>query len=211
VSLVRFPLALRRLIPPSQFSMACQHLVRVGALGQVGRFASADALRYPRGVRVVVRTDRGLEAGEVLAQATIAPGPSDGTIVRRLAVEDDLLLARLAQRRDEAFDACVQRIRQRQLPASLMEVEPLLDGTLVFYFLGAGSHELAQLTDELAEAYEAKAQLRRFAETLTQGCGPDCGTEQATGGGCGSCATGCAVADACGSGGGRRVGRQHDG
>ena len=35
------------------------------------------------------------------------------------------------------------------------------------------------LTAELAEAYEAKAQFRKFTETLTQGCGPDCGTERA--------------------------------
>ena len=53
--------------------------------------------------------------------------------------------------------------------------------------------ELDALTAELAEVYEAKAQFRKFAETLTAGCGPHCGTE-AEGGGCGSggCST-CAV------------------
>ena len=45
--------------------MALHHLVRVGALGHVGRFTAVDAVRYPRDSRVVVRTGRGLELGEV--------------------------------------------------------------------------------------------------------------------------------------------------
>ena len=43
------------------------HLVRVGAMGQVGRFAAVDAVRYPRHSRVVLRTRRGLEIGQVLS------------------------------------------------------------------------------------------------------------------------------------------------
>ena len=35
------------------------HLVRYGLLGQVGRFAAVDAVRYPRRPRVVVRTRAG--------------------------------------------------------------------------------------------------------------------------------------------------------
>ena len=35
-------------------------------MGQVGRFAAVDAVRYPRRSRVIVRTRRGLELGEVL-------------------------------------------------------------------------------------------------------------------------------------------------
>jgi hypothetical protein len=85
-----------------------------------------------------------------------------------------------------------------QLPAVLMDVEHLFDGqTLLFYFLGEITPELEALTDELAELYELHVQFRRFAEAVTTGCGPGCGTEAATGGGCTSCGTGCAVAGAC--------------
>jgi len=77
-----------------------------------------------------------------------------------------------------------------------MDVEHLFDGqTLVFYFLGEMTPELESLTSELAELYETHVQFRKFAETVTAGCGPDCGTEEA--GGCTTCATGCAVAGAC--------------
>ena len=70
--------------------------------------------------------------------------------------------------------------------------------TLVFYFLGETSPELEALTAELADLYEAKVQFRKFAEAVTEGCGPGCGTADAPGGGCGtSCGTSCAVAGAC--------------
>jgi hypothetical protein len=39
-------------------------------MGQVGRFAAVDAVRYPRHCRVIVRTRRGLEIGDVLAGPT---------------------------------------------------------------------------------------------------------------------------------------------
>ena len=186
--------------------MAVNHLVRVGAMGHVGRFASADATRYRRRMRVVVRTSRGLETGEVLGPSgddTAAP-ETDGTILRAMTVEDDLLSARLEQHKQAAFAACRERMDQRGIATALLDVETLLDGSRIyFYFLGDVTAELAGLVDELAELYQAETQLERFAETLTTGCGPHCGTEQADGGGgmCVACVSGCAIAGACGSSG----------
>ncbi|MBI3468229.1 MAG: hypothetical protein HY000_34940 [Planctomycetes bacterium] len=180
--------------------MARFHLVRIGALGHVGRFASVDATRYPRRARVIVRTSRGLEIGEVLS-APVADEPRDqmdGSILRRMTVEDQLLEARLLKNRGAAYDACSAWLATRELPAQLMDVEHLFDGqTLVFYFLGEQSPELETMIEELAELYDSRAQFRQFADTLTAGCGPGCGTDSATGAGCGSCASGCAVASAC--------------
>lgn len=179
--------------------MARFHLVRVGALGQVGRFSAVDAARYPRGSRVVVRTERGLELGEVLAapEAESQAG-ADGQILRGMTVEDQLLEARLNKNRQQAYAACQLRLDELGLPVTLMDVEHLFDGqTLVFYFLGEQSPALQSVTAELAELYDAQVQFRAFAETLAHGCGPDCGTEAAAGHGCSSCSTGCAIADAC--------------
>lgn len=178
------------------------HYVRVGVLGNVGRFVSTDARRYPRGTRVVTRTDRGLEIGEVLSPpASEEPFEADGALLRGMTVEDELLSARLERNRQSAYEACAARIREVGSTATLMDVEHLFDGqTLTFYFLGEQPPELAEMLGELAETYESKAQLRNFADALTHGCGPGCGTEEATGGGCGSCATGCSIASACGKG-----------
>lgn len=186
------------------------HLVRVGAMADVGAFGSGDATRYPRDSRVIVRTRRGLEIGQVLAPPDDSPTPKsdadtvDGTIVRGMTVEDQLLEARLQRNRLAASEACAAELATRRWPTVLLDVEHLFDGeTLVFYFLGELPPELDALTAELAEAYDAKAQFRSFAETVTSGCGPGCGTAEATGAGCGSCSTGCAVAGACSTRGSR--------
>jgi cell fate regulator YaaT (PSP1 superfamily) len=178
------------------------HLVRYGLLGHVGRFAAAEALRYPRRTRVVVRSPRGLEVGEVLAEPANSDGAFQpvGQILRRMTVQDDLLEARLDRRRHEAFAACTSLLAEARVDAALVDVEHLFDGEgLFFYFLGDPPPHAGDVTRRLAETYEAAVEFRKFAETLAEGCGPGCGTEEAKGqGGCDSC-TSCAVATACGT------------
>src|SRR5690348_4982343 len=125
-------------------SMPRCHLVRVGAMSHVGRFTSVDATRFPRGSRVIVRTLRGLEIGEVLAPpSTETLAEADGSILRGMTVEDELLEARLVRKRRAAYDACRQRLAALRLDAVLVDVEHLFDGqTLVFYFLGQQPPEL---------------------------------------------------------------------
>ena len=178
--------------------MGRQHLVRVGALGHVGHFTAVDAVRYPRAARVVVRTGRGLEVGEVLAPPADGEdaSPAVGSILRGLTAEDQLLSARLELNRQAAYEACAARLRELPSGPVLMDVEHLFDGrTLIFYFLGELTAEVEALTAELAEVYEAQAQFRRFADAVNEGCGPGCGTDTAAG--CKTCVTGCAVASAC--------------
>lgn len=180
--------------------MSRSHVVRVGVLGQIGLFDAADATIYPRTSRVVLRTERGLETGEVLESPSVESSGlgSDGTIVRGMTVEDDLLLARLQKNRLRAQAACEERLTERGLPVVLVDVEHLFDGrTLVFYFLGPETPELEEITAELTDIYDANVQFRAFAETLASGCGPDCGTKEPGESGCSNCATGCAVAAAC--------------
>ena len=172
-------------------------------MGQVGRFAAVDAVRYPRRSRVVVRTRRGLELGEVLSPPEDTDDGrafADGELLRGVTVQDELLQARLERNRQDAYAACATMLAESGTPAVLVDVEHLFDGQgLFFYFLGDVTPELESYTARLAETYEAKVQFRKFTETLIEGCGPGCGTEEAKGqGGCASC-TSCAVASACGT------------
>ena len=172
-------------------------------MGQVGRFAAVDAVRYPRRSRVIVRTRRGLELGEVLSPPDDTDDGrafSDGELLRGVTVQDELLHARLEKNRQDAYAACAKMLNQNGIPAVLVDVEHLFDGQgLFFYFLGDVTPALESCTSRLAETYEAKVQFRKFTETLIEGCGPGCGTEEAKGqGGCESCSS-CAVASACGA------------
>lgn len=189
------------LLSVSDFVVASQHLVRIGLMGHVGRFASVDGVRYARNTRVICRTARGLETGQVLSSSEANGHQHDGDLIRKLSVQDELLLTRLEKHRDEAFQACAQLIAERQMPVALVDVEHLFDGqSLYFYFLGDVTPELEAITGDLAATYETKVRFQQFAETLVAGCGPGCGTEEAAGQGCstGTCSS-CAVAQACGS------------
>ncbi|MCA9178262.1 MAG: hypothetical protein KDB14_27555 [Planctomycetales bacterium] len=178
------------------------HLVRVGLIGHVGRFRAVDRVVYARGARVVVRTSRGLEVGEVLASPAESGGAEsaeqpDGELLRRMTPADDLLEARLERHKCDALDACERRIAELQLDATLLDAELLFDGSsLFFYFLGEPDPQLEAVTAELAAAYDAEARLSQFVDLLEHGCGPDCGTESASGCGDGGCSS-CAVAAAC--------------
>ena len=178
--------------------MPDSHLVRIGVLGHVGRFNTSDTRKYRRGTRVICRTGRGLEVGEVLTRKNIPrPADYDGTVLRQVTVEDDLLLVRLAQHCEAAFNACLRKLNEHQITATLMDVEHLFDGqSIYFYFLGTVTPEIEALTEDLAETYDAQVQFRRFTESVVAGCGPDCGTES-TEGGCGSACSSCAISGAC--------------
>ena len=172
-------------------------------MGQVGRFAAVDSVRCPRHSRVILRTRRGLEVGDVLTPPDDRDDNSsfaDGDLLRGVTVQDELLQARLESNRQEAYAACTSMLAASGSSATLIDVEHLFDGQgLFFYFLGDVTPELESYTARLAETYEAKVQFRKFTETLIEGCGPGCGTEEAKGnGGCDSC-TSCAVASACGT------------
>ncbi|MFV2067429.1 MAG: PSP1 C-terminal domain-containing protein [Pirellulales bacterium] len=175
------------------------HLVRVGAMGHIGRFVATGGAIYGRLADVIVHTPRGLEVGRVLdaASTPLDGAAADGEILRQMTVEDRLIAARLAERRDEAIAACSALLEKEGMPAVLVDVEHLFDGqSLYFYFLGDLPERIGPITSRLAEAYEAEVRVRPFTEALIEGCGPSCGTDAAEGGHCANCQSGCAIASA---------------
>ncbi|MDG2382425.1 MAG: PSP1 C-terminal domain-containing protein [Pirellulaceae bacterium] len=183
---------------PGVNNLLAIHFVRIGLLGHIGRFTAADRQQYAHGRRVVCRTSRGLEIGEVLGMADEFSSDSvaDGTLLRSVTPEDELLLARIEKHQEQAYAECVSLLTEREINATLMDVEHLFDGqSLYFYFLGEVTPEIESITRDLSEAYESKVQFRQFADAVSRGCGPDCGTESASG--CGTGCGSCSIASAC--------------
>lgn len=173
------------------------HLIQIGLLGSIGIFSSSDRRSRQRGEQVICRSERGLEIGTVMKALPEDHSETDGDLLRRVTPEDQLLIQRIEKFRDRAFTACQDLLKRRGLDAILVDVEHLFDGSgLYFYFLGEVSDEVNQLTEELAETYEAKVKFRRFSQTLAEGCGPDCGTEGKGGCSVGGCQN-CSVRKAC--------------
>ncbi len=168
------------------------YFVQIGVLGQIGRFRPVDRAMFERGVEVICRTPRGLEVGRVLAESESGSSETeispDGTLLRRISDDDRMLIQRLQKNRRSAIEQCNRLLGERNLDAVLLDVEHLFDGqSLYFYFLGEVEPDVEALTDELADAYEAKVRFRKFSEKLLSGCGPDCGTKDCSSDSCGSC------------------------
>lgn len=172
-------------------------LVRVGQFGQVGRFQAENSRALEYGCRVIVQTARGLEAGEYLdaeeVHAKSLGGQSlhDGQFVRAMTTQDELLEQRLNKNKNEAITACQQLLTERNLEAVILDADQTFDGKrLYFYFSGDVSEQVDEITDALGEVYDSEINFAEFAESLTQGCGPSCGTKEGSGcgtSGCGSC------------------------
>lgn len=173
------------------------YYVRVGPLGSLGRFVSVDPVRFRRGTRVICRTTRGLEIGEITAWIDAEPPTCpDGTILRGMTPEDEFLWQRLNDRRDHAFQECQDMLKSFGISAVLIDAEILFDASSIyFYFLGEPPQTDSTLLASLAAQYESEIRFAEFAAAVEHGCGPGCGTESAQG--CGDACSTCSVAQAC--------------
>jgi cell fate regulator YaaT (PSP1 superfamily) len=177
------------------------YLVRYGLMGHVGRFAS-QAEGLTRGQTVVLRTDRGVELGEILATPRGADGlpAAEARGLIRAAGPEDLERARCAEReRPRLLAACDRVFGEGAWPLEPIDVESLPDldgqsGRVVIHYLGP--HHLD--TEGLAAAFQETQGLKVSFEPV----GRDAEDEPAPAhdldeGGCGSCGAG-----GCGSEGG---------
>lgn len=175
--------------------MMSRQFVRVGSLAEVHVASTADAVT--RGRRVIVRTSRGVELGEVIGpcRADVQPIGDEIRILRSTSPEDELLIRRLERHKREAVEACRDELCKSGSESILLDVDQLLDGgTLVMHFLGPVDEVAERVTAEVVERYESVVRSRHFAKLLRDGCGPDCGTSE---GGCSGGCAGCSVASAC--------------
>jgi cell fate regulator YaaT (PSP1 superfamily) len=153
-----------------------------------------------RGSQLLVRTDRGLEMGEVLGEAATRELPQfpSARFVRPSQPEDQLLWSKLVGLSQDANDACQSFLREHQLEDVLLETEPLLDGrTIFFHFLGEPSPLAEEYVQTLASVYHDNVTKSKFAELLEKGCGPGCGTKEKAGCGTGGGCAVCAIAGGC--------------
>jgi cell fate regulator YaaT (PSP1 superfamily) len=145
-----------------------RYIVRHGVMRFLGQFEPREADRYARGARIVVRTERGLEVGEVLCESTpraveYLSEPTHGSIVRLVGVEDQCQIERLADSERAAFDACCKFIGQRKLQMELVDVEWLFGGErIVFYFLAEKRVDFRELVKDLARQFQTRIEMRQI-------------------------------------------------
>ncbi len=170
--------------------------LRIGSLAEI--HVASCGMPLDRGTRVIARTLRGVELGEVVGPCpdTVSAESASVRVVRATTTEDELLLRRLDRHKRKAVEACREALAESGSSACLLDVDQIFDGgTLVMHFLGTVDDIATSVTKQVAEKYESIVRSRHFAKLLSEGCGPDCGTAEGggcgTGGGCAGCAVGC--------------------
>ncbi len=145
-----------------------QYVVRHGVMRHLGVFSARGRDVFLRGDQVIARTHRGLEAGEVLCEATDAAvaqlmDPKQGQILRR-ASEDDLRdLRKMFEQERREHALCQQEIERLQLDMQLVDVEHLYGGErVVIYYLAEGRVDFRDLVKSLANEYQTRVEMRQI-------------------------------------------------
>jgi cell fate regulator YaaT (PSP1 superfamily) len=134
----------------------------------LGVFSTRSGETYARGMQVIARTQRGLEAGEVLCEATdhvVAnmTDPKGGQILHEQTEEDQRELRRLAEQEQREHEICRNEIAALALDMQLVDVERLYGGErVVVYYLAEGRIDFRQLVKNLAKDFQTRIEMRQI-------------------------------------------------
>jgi cell fate regulator YaaT (PSP1 superfamily) len=144
------------------------YVVRFGAMRILGVFAPAGDRCYVRSAHVIVRTDRGLEAGQVLCEASaravgMLKDPPQGQIFREMTADDIRELSRIHEQEYAQYQVCQRCIEKLQLEMELVDVEHLFGGErIVIYYLAEGRVDFRELVKMLAGEFQTRIEMRQI-------------------------------------------------
>ncbi len=143
-------------------------IVRYGAMRFLGVFGPSGGELYARGVDVVTRTDRGLETGTVLCEASKdavdrLKDPAEGQILRAMTPEDAHEVARLKNQAGVELDVCQRYVDELKLAMQLVDVEHLFGGErIVVYYLAENRVDFRELVRLLAGEFQTRIEMRQI-------------------------------------------------
>ena len=130
-------------------------------------FFSPGKLHIKQGDKVIVETARGVEFGSVVA------GPKEvkdeeimqplKSVIRIATEEDKRTEEKNREKEKEAFDICLQKIREHELDMKLINAEYTFDNNKVlFYFTADGRIDFRELVKDLAAVFRTRIELRQI-------------------------------------------------
>jgi cell fate regulator YaaT (PSP1 superfamily) len=149
--------------------MEARFVVRYGMTRFIGEFTTKGRDNYPRGGQVVVRSDRGLEVGEVLCPASdrtreyLGAAEAKGHILRETTDQDRQKIDELRLQEREEFRGCQELIAKHKLAMQLVDVEHLFGGErLLFYYLSENRVDFRELVKALASRFRVRIEMRQI-------------------------------------------------
>lgn len=134
----------------------------------LGIFTPRGNEAFARGTRVIARTSRGLEAGEVLCEATPDAAeqlkdPDNGQILRAMSGDDEKEQFRIFGRRQADYDLCQQQIERSGLPMQLVDVERIFGGErIIVFYLAENRVDFRDLVKALAGEFQTRIEMRQI-------------------------------------------------
>lgn len=145
-----------------------KYVVRTGVMRALGVFSPSRDETYLRGAQVIVRTERGLESGEVLCEATEAAlaqltPAGTGQIVRVMSADDTNQRWRLLDLARQEFQTCQRLIAQEKLEMKLVDVEHIFGGErIIVYYLAENRVDFRELVKLLAAEFQTRIEMRQI-------------------------------------------------
>ncbi len=124
--------------------------------------------QYRRGMEVVVRTERGLEVGQVLCESTEdalshLDQPPQGTIVRAVNDDDAADIDAIDGARISNIEICKHHVEKLGLPMKLVEIEQLLGRQrMIIYYLSEDRVDFRELVKVLASEFQTRIEMRQI-------------------------------------------------
>lgn len=143
-----------------------RYVVRCGVMRMLCLLESRLTYRY--GQRVICRTPRGMEVGDVLCEATpkameFLVEPQTGNILRRVTDQDEIELAKLQVTIAEDHAICQRNIVALQLQMQIVDIERLFGGErVVIYYLADERVDFRTLVRQLAAEMKARVEMRQI-------------------------------------------------
>jgi cell fate regulator YaaT (PSP1 superfamily) len=143
-------------------------IVRHGAMRLLGEFGAPPDLTVARGDRVVAKTERGQELGDVLCVATPQavgklPDPTRGDILRLMTGTDRQREEQIKQNAKKQFETGRKLVADHRLAMELVDIEVLFGGErLVFYFLADKRVDFRELVRAMAREFSTRIELRQI-------------------------------------------------
>lgn len=143
-------------------------VVRYGVMRNLAVMSGRGDDSYPRGCRVVIRSNRGLEIGEVLCVAsdnTISQmnAPSTGAILRVVSNDDARQMQQIESQRVRRMETCQSEITGLGLAMKLVEFEQLLGGErVVIYYVADDRIDFRELVKRLASEFQTRIEMNQI-------------------------------------------------
>ncbi|MFO1019676.1 MAG: regulatory iron-sulfur-containing complex subunit RicT [Planctomycetales bacterium] len=149
--------------------MSQKYVVRYGLSRHLGEFLFKGSNPIERNTNVIIRTDRGVEWGEVLCAATdrtreyLGLQSDGGNILRESNMDDFLARDQIWRKERDEFNGCKQLIAEHKLQMQLVDVEHLFgEERLVFYYLSENRIDFRELVKALARQFHTRIEMRQI-------------------------------------------------